>query len=74
MLLTVVAQTFVDWLNSSEAALGLMIAVVGGLASTAFSLHQRRLAKRQRAADLFDSFYSPDNYHAMVAQVYELAL
>lgn len=63
-----------QWLDSSEAALGLVIAVVGGVASAWYSWHQRNLARRERAADLFDRFYSPEGYHAMVAPVFVVTL
>lgn len=65
---------FIQWLDSSEAALGLFIAVVGAVASGWFSWHQRSLARRERAADLFDSFYSLENYHAMVAPVFGITV
>lgn len=65
---------WLQWLESTEAALGIFIAVVGGLISGGFAWHQRRLARRERAADLFDRFYSLENYHAMVAPVYVISL
>lgn len=63
-----------EWLNSSEAALGVIIAILGGAVSAWFSWHQRNLAQRERAANLFDGFYSAENYHAVVAPVFVVML
>jgi len=65
---------FFQWLNSSEASLGLIFAVLGGVASVGWSWHQRNMAQRERAANLFENFYSADNYHAMVAPVFVVML
>lgn len=66
--------SLVQWFDSSEAVLGLIIAVAGGAASGWFSWHQRNMARRERAADLFDRFYSPEQYHVMVAPVFVITL
>lgn len=39
-----------------------------------FSWYLRSLARRARTADLFDRFYSPENYHCMVGPVFVVAL
>ena len=67
-------EGLLGWLDSTEAALGLFIAAVGTGLSAWFSWHQRNLARRERAADLFDRFYSLESYHAMVAPVFVIML
>ena len=62
------------WLDSSEALLGLFLAAGGTALSGWFSWHQRNMARRERAADLFDRFYSLESYHAMVAPVFVIML
>jgi len=69
-----IIRELILFLESSQAAVGLFIAAVGGAFSFWYSRHQRRLARRERAADLFDRFYSLENYHAMVAPVYVITL
>ena len=65
---------WLQWLESADAAVGVAVAVAGGLFSGWFTWHQRSLARRELAADLFDRFYSLESYHAMVAPVYVITL
>jgi hypothetical protein len=60
--------------NQPVAVLGLILTVLGLLISSWFTFYQRNLARRQRASDLFDGFYSSENYHAVVAPVYIIML
>lgn len=53
-----------------QAAWAALVVGVGW----AYAYHQLRLSRRERAANLFDSFYSADYYHAVVAPVYVINL
>lgn len=56
------------------AIFGVGLTAVAILHSLLSGMIQRRLARRERAAELYSRFYSSDNYRRVVAPVYRLMM